>query len=789
MGASMSSSMFMGYGSKPELTRETLHSASRLLNDTGLVTVVSWEDLKIAGRVIIGRVLDEIERADVCAMDLSTLNENVLFELGYGIAMAKPVWILLDRTDTAARAQWREFQLLKGVGFTGWANSEDIRNRFIAERPDLQPANLYDDLIEPELEVSVSGSIFYVQTYHSTDAARAIARRLDHEVHRGVRLLSADPTESSLNPLQWYAAKAYATECTLIHFESPRREDAAIHNQRAALVAGMARGLGRPVLMLAADDYSVPLDYDDLLKVYGSARECELIVDSWLKEQHLTPLSGARTPRIKLATELRALRFGEHVAENERDNLSEYFVETASFDNVISSRNTLFVGRKGTGKTASMYQAAARLSEDVRNLVVVIKPASYEFSSLLSLLSSLPVSMQQYSIEALWKFLLTSEIANRVVETVESRARGIPFTDAENQLLTFVQSNDFGLRGDFGTRFERTVNSLSELGLPDATESAGRDLLNEALHTNAIARLRSLLGPVLRSRRRVAVLIDNLDKGWEKHSDLDLLSKLLLGLLSAIGRVDVDFSKEDYWREKISLTVSTFLRSDIYDYMSSVAREPDKIPASFVTWDDPKILVRVVEERFLAVREEGTEPQELWDQFFCSTVNGTPTRDYILSRCLARPRDIIYWCNAAIMYAADRGNQRVEETDVLTAEVTYSQFAFEALLVENGITINDFKKVLFEFLGEPAVIPESRVRRLISAAGIAEDAVEYVVTRLVRVSFMGVETAADEFQYPDGANGLERISVLERKFRDASGATEPRFSVHPAYRAYLELEE
>ena len=50
----------------------------------------------------------------------------------------------------------------------------------------------------------------------------------------------------------------------------------------------------------------------------------------------------------------------------------------------------LFVGRKGAGKTANMLQAAARLQENARNLVVVIKPASYDFTAFLSLLKDMP---------------------------------------------------------------------------------------------------------------------------------------------------------------------------------------------------------------------------------------------------------------------------------------------------------------------------------------------------------------------------------------------------------------
>lgn len=435
-----------------------------------------------------------------------------------------------------------------------------------------------------------------------------------------------------------------------------------------------------------------------------------------------------------------------------------------------------------------MYQAAARLAEDARNLVVVIKPASYEFSSLLSVLPSFSPSLQQYSIEALWKFLLQSEIANAVLRGIESRLPGIPFTDEEKRLIDFVEANRFGLRDDFGVRFERTVSSLADLALSaDTSEAAGRDHLNEAFHSHAITQLRALLGPILKGRRRVAVLIDNLDKGWERSADLPTLARLLLGLLSAIGRVRTDFEKEDYWRARISLTVATFLRSDIYAYVRSVAREPDKLPVSLINWEDPGVLIRVLEERFLAARPEGTDPGELWQRFFCNTVLGTPTRDYLLSRSLPRPRDLIYLCNAAIVAAVNRGHDRVEEEDLLAAERAYSQFAFESLLVENGITITQFQTILYEFLGEPEILTEPDVRTLILRAGIASNLVDSVFSRLKAIAFLGVETATGRFEFPEQNQEADRAQVLARKLSDARGAV-PRLTIHPAYRAYLEIK-
>ena len=420
-------------------------------------------------------------------------------------------------------------------------------------------------------------------------------------------------------------------------------------------------------------------------------------------------------------------------------------------------------------------------------MVVVIKPASYEFSALVTLLRKLPGELKDYSIEALWRFLLQSEVARAAVESIEARPVGVPYSEAELDLIRFVDESPFDIRAEFAARFEKTVKYLHDSGLSDAASiGSGRDLLNEALHADAIRRLRKLLGPVLSGKDRVAVLIDNLDKAWDRRADLEPLAHLLLGLLGAVGRVAQDFEREDSWRQKIELSLVVFLRSDIYAYIQRVAREPDKIPTQILSWSDRRLLLRLIEERFLAVRPPMTSPEELWERFFCPVVKVMETREYMLSRVLPRPRDMVYLCNAAVMSALNSRHERVEEDDILAAEQSYSQFAYEALLVENGITVQEFEDVLLEFMGSDSVLRASAAKANVKLAGISDDKLDAVIERLKMMSFLGVEIADDRFEYIEGEPESRRLEVLARKYADRAKA-EPRYSIHPAYRRYLEV--
>ena len=250
---------------------------------------------------------------------------------------------------------------------------------------------------------------------------------------------------------------------------------------------------------------------------------------------------------VKLSTELKSLRLGEYVAENEADSLSDYFVETAAYRAALDGKQSIFVGRKGSGKSANFLALAAQLQADARNLVCVIKPVAYELEGVVSLLSRYKEKDEKnYAVESLWKFLLITEIANTAGQAIEARPAKAANED-EQRLLDVLNARGKFLRKDFSIRLEQCIedlnNKVSQLKSDDRRREASRHAISEAIHENVLGELRRLLGKVLGGKHRVAVLMDNLDKAWDKQTDIDTFSNLLLGLLAAAGRLTTDFQR------------------------------------------------------------------------------------------------------------------------------------------------------------------------------------------------------------------------------------------------------
>jgi hypothetical protein len=759
------------------------------LEDTGTISSRTWEQIVRAGLGVIEQVLEEIDSADACVFDATDPNLNVLFEIGYAFARNRRLWLLRDSTDEAAKRRWDQLAILAGVKYQSYVNSEDIERHYRRELPHVAPSTLYEQLVEPLLQPSSTPSLLYRPHIHPLNASRELTERLRGERRRGIRLVTDDPSETTVQTLAWYGQEAWAADAVIVHLSSERRVGSAVHNARCAFVAGLGSGFDKAVLMLAEPEIAPGIDYRELIGKCASPRECVEVVDKWLSSHMLDAYERASalqgvSARVRLATDLRTLRLGEHVAENEQELLSQYFVETASYREVISPKNTVLVGRKGAGKTATLIQAAESLREDVRNLVCVVKPLTYEWEGLLKVLKDhRNRGTKGYLLEALWRFLLYSEIARRAREEFMAKPGGHEWGSPQWKLVEFLDHRGALFTEDFAIRLERALVSLAGLQHEPSIEE-GQAEIADRLYGGLLKELKGFLLPVLRERERVILLVDNLDKAWTASRDIDELSSFLLALIGAGSRLTDDFARQANRRWSVTMSVALFVRADIFSQLE--AREPDKIPATRLDWRNPDMLLRVVEERFVAAKGGNAEGSSLWTDYFCPTVDGTPTREWILSRILPRPRDLVLLCNAAIAAAVNAGQGSVRQDDLRAAEGEYSRFAFEAVQVENGISLSALEAVLYEFIGEHASLDESFVLTILARAGIDLSDQALVIGHLRNLWFLGVQLPDGSTSFSDDAAEQSRDDRLARKGGEEGRL---RYVVHPAFRHFLGIRD
>lgn len=785
------SKVFVGFAEQPAVLADTIRTASHAIGKISGVDLQTWEDLRIGGTLLADQVEEAIRRADLAIFDLTQLNENVLYEVGFAIGSNRIIWPLRDFSDESRASDWQTIGLFETVGQIRFTESGQIVSEFNSERPDLQGRPLFEESLQPQLRAGRPPSLFYFTEPDQTDAGRKVLAFLRDRTNEEIQLITADPQEASVQTLGWFAQQLYAAEMVTIHLAARRRRGAAAHNARASLVAGLARGMDKPLLMLAEDGYSSAIDYKDLLYRYKNAAEAQTRVEYWV-ERNFRPVerriaeSRDRAAELELSTELKAINLGEYVAENEAGDLAEYFVETATFREVLSGASRVYAGSKGTGKSANALQAEVELRADARNLVCTIKPPGYDLDGLVRLLTRFEQRDEKgYLAESLWKYLLATELALAVERDLSRRPARLVPEDPEWELMKFIAENESWLKSDFAARLETAVTALLEV--PSEQGIAERNQrVSEALHAGPLRELRTVLGPALAARRRVHIIVDNLDKAWDAKAEIEQLGRLLLALLACVGDFRSDLEKSAGSRD-ISIAISLFIRSDIFSAVSALAREPDKLPVRRLRWPDEASLLDVVEQRYAVSRQETPPSGELWTKYFCASIDGVPITDWLLRTCLPRPRDILYLLKAAIDHAVGLRHPRVETEDLKAAEREYSVFAFEAALVEGHERVPAIEDVLLAFAGASTDISTDEVEEILAGAGIAIGEISRVIEVLQQLSFLGVVVGDAKVVFPDSGRDVRKAEILAK--RAGSDSVESlRYGTHPAFWSYLEMD-
>lgn len=771
---------------------EIFYNAVRDINKSHMVKIVPWEDTKVDGKLVVDVIFDHIRKSNFFVADVTGINPNVLFELGFAIAKNKRIWLLIDKSISRAKEEFQDFGLLTTVGYTDYSNSDQFVSRFFKEKPfEELNATIFDRHIKASLgsEVISPRGILYLKSLYDTEPSIKISKRI---LDSNLRTTIDDPNES-LKSLLWYAQNIFRAQGVVCHFTSTSREGHKIHNARSALAAGLAAGFDKSILLLADSDYLAPLDYRLMLQHYKSAAQAQTTVDQWLAsfEESDRKEASARAQyaeAIKSVTELRGfqLQLGDYQAENEVEQLEGYFVETSAYREAIAGHQTIFVGRKGTGKTANLLKLTSFLRAEPSILVCSIKPAEYEIGSVIKLFQVFEeIDTKGHVIESLWKFLLYTEIANVTATYLESQMMFSPRSDDEKKFLTFMDRESDAVSGEFSVRLEKAVARLLRTGRKDGVEKT-RVAVSEALHAGIFNQLRTLLGKVLAGKARVAVLIDNLDKPWKKTADIEFLSDLLLGLLSTGIHIPAEFARTDSRRQAVAVTVAIFIRSDIFSKIVERSAEPDKLAYVRLKWEDPELLLRIIEARYEASHEPGSNPQDVWTNYFCPSVDGVPVKKYLTNTILRRPRDIVYLVKEAVSTAVNRNHMRVEEEDFLDAEKQYSHYAFDSILVENGISVPQLEQLLYEFAGKRFYVTEDEISKCIENAALPLELREQLIDHLIKLTFLGIEVDENRFVFTEDPKELKRNLILGAKLARQL-KSKRRFRIHPAFHSFLDI--
>ena len=447
---------------------------------------------------------------------------------------------------------------------------------------------------------------------------------------------------------------------------------------------------------------------------------------------------------------------------------------------------TILVGRRGTGKTAILYALRSDKLKTLQNHVTILKPIGYETHGLIRVLEEVRQRSERgFLIESLWKYLIYSEIAVSVADAIRERPVYQERSGEETAFLNYFDSKADSLSLPFSVRLDTAVASLEGIG--NITDATGQRIkISEGLHDVEINDVRRYLGDVLADYQSLTLLIDGLDEPWGPGEHIPVLAELIAGLLGVVQSILNDFKRSSSRIQPVEVKVTVLLRSDIFAFVQHLIPEPDKLPIVRVTWNDQVLLLRVLEERMLLGAPHTRSISDVWSGLFPEDVVGVTPEEFILSTALPRPRDIIHLVKAAVSSAMNRGHEKVQPRDLLSAREQYSRWAFDSILKEDDPTKGKLEAVLYQFAGSDKVVDRKRIQAILASAGVDEADANFYLDLLCDISFLGIE-ARDTFRYSineEHRRSLRNVAnvIASREQRDEE------FEINPAFYQVLQIE-
>lgn len=755
------------YPSQPEIIASTVEDAvERLQQGYGESNWLSWKNFGVSGQIIFCEISKAIRFTKIVVADVTTLNFNLLFEIGYAIGLNKAILPIRDSNFIQDKKSFDELGLLDTFGFHDFQNSKDLVQGVLARKPIPFTSQLP--------AINKEQPIYLIKSHVQTDGMIRLISTLKKSA---LRFRTFDPKETPRLSLHEAFKQVHSSLGVVVHLLNPNRAGATVHNARCAFVAGLAMAAGKNVLMLQESNVEQPIDYRDVVRSYSHSKRVPELVIPFIREV-VSKLQDARFVPTALPLKLlEKLDMGDLAAENEIKALRDYFVPTGQYNEAKRGRARLVVGRKGAGKTAIFYGVRSAYLGHQGQVVLDLKPEGHQFTKLREfVLNELSPGYQQQVLTAFWGYLLLLEIAHKIVNDDE-------FKSYQNQRLrnAFTKLEDaYGRpkdieQGDFSERLLELVDSIVSRKETSSGALSNAEI-TQLIYTHDLRVLTDALSEYLieSKKKDVWLLFDNLDKGWPIQAVKDEDIFILKSLLEATRKLQRQFEMK-----AVEFHSVVFIRNDIYQHLLLDPADRGKDTAVILDWNDTEMFREIIRRRMIRSTEMEGNFRDLWPLFFETHIKEEESFAYILRHTLMRPREVIRFVRECLDVAVNRGHEKVKEEDVLYAEQIYSEDALVDLTLELGDVRPAYADVPYGFIGAEQILSQSEVVKRLSEAGIPADEHEKVLELLLWFGFLGVfiekedeERYSYKFQY-----NLKKMK--------AGVSTPLTYCIHPAFRQHL----
>jgi hypothetical protein len=193
-------------------------------------------------------------------------------------------------------------------------------------------------------------------------------------------------------------------------------------------------------------------------------------------------------------------------------------------------------------------------------------------------------------------------------------------------------------------------------------------------------------------RFKLSILIDELDKGWDKSEDA---VAFVAGLFDAAMHIN---------RKTPNIRVLLSLRSELYDNIPSLYGDAEKVrdKIEIIEWDEIQLKAMITKRIAYHITElKNRSADEVWNSIFAETLDYRRAKsyNYVVDRTLYRPRELIQFCSDISDRMKDNNECPATYTTITEAELSYSQKRVKDIAAEYSFQHPGIGSVIETFRG------------------------------------------------------------------------------------------
>ncbi|MCK4813086.1 MAG: hypothetical protein KAT14_04030, partial [Candidatus Marinimicrobia bacterium] len=374
----------------------------------------------------------------------------------------------------------------------------------------------------------------------------------------------------------------------------------------------------------------------------------------------------------------------------EKETLSQHFIKTSDYEDVLNPQTLFISGRKGDGKTALAFMLKDEKDRKNRlryEYAIVIRNYEFYHSIAISMRENILSSKAAYNsqiqekidvrtyFEKLWQYIIYIAAMNTIVNDSDKCGNIEPIKE-------YLSSNNLIAEG--GEIADNVINRVVTQDLFDdenpilqAVASVVRiqERLDDPSFKRAIDTLRDHLK---KEKHTILIVIDTLEKYYSAEEEF---LKAVQGMLIAVHEIKLN-------SDNIRIHIKCFLPAELHDRFSDW--NPSKVfdGTVFLRWSYKELLSLISKRYFTYIKKYYPEFNDhlntseidwnnkdsvrhlFWDYFFPKQVTDhfgakEDSFNYILRHSQRKPREIIYIVNRIINNSERNGNiPKITEEDI-----------------------------------------------------------------------------------------------------------------------------